>query len=77
MWQAMNETVHLGDWISANASDTKRNRYSNIEEFVEKITLITTKGKSPIWMWYRGDLREFSHGTRLSAAKTTSVSSRK
>ena len=30
MWQTINGTVHLGDWISANASDMKRNRYSNI-----------------------------------------------
>ena len=31
MWQAINGTVHLGDWISTNASDMKkRNRYSNI-----------------------------------------------
>ncbi|MDZ8030432.1 FAD-binding oxidoreductase [Nostoc sp. DedSLP04] len=34
----------LGGWISTNASGMKKNRYGNIEQIVENITLITPKG---------------------------------
>lgn len=39
------ELSTLGGWISTNASGMKKNRYGNIEEIVEKITLITPKGE--------------------------------
>ncbi|MBE9144077.1 FAD-binding oxidoreductase [Planktothrix mougeotii] len=34
----------LGGWISTNASGMKKNRYGNIEQIVENITLITPTG---------------------------------
>ena len=34
----------LGGWISTNASGMKRNRYGNIEDIVQNVTLITTEG---------------------------------
>ncbi len=39
------ELSTLGGWISTNASGMKKNRYGNIEEIVEKITLITPQGE--------------------------------
>ncbi len=39
------ELSTLGGWISTNASGMKKNRYGNIEDIVEKITLITPKGE--------------------------------
>jgi len=38
------ELSTLGGWISTNASGMKRNRYGNIEEIVEDITLVTPEG---------------------------------
>ncbi|MFQ5739943.1 MAG: FAD-binding oxidoreductase [Acidobacteriota bacterium] len=38
------ELSTLGGWISTNASGMKKNRYGNIEQIVEKITLITPEG---------------------------------
>ncbi len=38
------ELSTLGGWISTNASGMKRNRYGNIEEVVEDITLVTPLG---------------------------------
>ena len=34
----------LGGWISTNASGMKKNRYGNIEQIIENITLITPQG---------------------------------
>ena len=34
----------LGGWIATNASGMKKNRYGNIEEIVENITMITPQG---------------------------------
>ena len=34
----------LGGWISTNASGMKKNRYGNIEDIIENITMITPKG---------------------------------
>lgn len=39
------ELSTLGGWISTNASGMKKNRYGNIEEIVERITLITPQGE--------------------------------
>lgn len=39
------ELSTLGGWISTNASGMKKNRYGNIEQIVEKITLITPQGE--------------------------------
>ncbi len=39
------ELSTLGGWISTNASGMKKNRYGNIEEIVERITLVTPKGE--------------------------------
>jgi alkyldihydroxyacetonephosphate synthase len=38
------ELSTLGGWIATNASGMKKNRYGNIEEVVENITLITPEG---------------------------------
>ena len=35
----------LGGWIATNASGMKKNRYGNIEQIVENITMITPRGK--------------------------------
>lgn len=35
----------LGGWISTNASGMKKNRYGNIEDIVERITMVTPTGK--------------------------------
>ena len=34
----------LGGWISTNASGMKRNRYGNIEDIVQNVTMITAEG---------------------------------
>ena len=39
------ELSTLGGWISTNASGMKKNRYGNIEEIVEQITMITPEGE--------------------------------
>ncbi|MFQ5741626.1 MAG: FAD-binding oxidoreductase [Acidobacteriota bacterium] len=39
------ELSTLGGWISTNASGMKKNRYGNIEQIVEKITMITPAGE--------------------------------
>ncbi len=39
------ELSTLGGWISTNASGMKKNRYGNIEQIVEKITMITPRGR--------------------------------
>ncbi len=39
------ELSTLGGWISTNASGMKKNRYGNIEQIVEKITIITPEGR--------------------------------
>ena len=39
------ELSTLGGWISTNASGMKKNRYGNIEQIVENITLITPQGR--------------------------------
>ncbi len=39
------ELSTLGGWISTNASGMKKNRYGNIEEIVDKITLISPLGE--------------------------------
>ncbi len=39
------ELSTLGGWISTNASGMKKNRYGNIEQIVEKITMITPQGE--------------------------------
>ncbi|NES18224.1 MAG: FAD-binding oxidoreductase, partial [Symploca sp. SIO3E6] len=38
------ELSTLGGWIATNASGMKKNRYGNIEQIVEKITLLTPTG---------------------------------
>jgi alkyldihydroxyacetonephosphate synthase len=38
------ELSTLGGWIATNASGMKKNRYGNIEDLVEQITLITPSG---------------------------------
>ena len=38
------ELSTLGGWIATNASGMKRNRYGNIEDVVENVTLITPSG---------------------------------
>ena len=38
------ELSTLGGWIATNASGMKKNRYGNIEELVEEITMITAEG---------------------------------
>ncbi|MFO7664511.1 MAG: FAD-binding oxidoreductase, partial [Chloroflexota bacterium] len=38
------ELSTLGGWIATNASGMKKNRYGNIEDIVENITLVTAKG---------------------------------
>jgi len=38
------ELSTLGGWIATNASGMKKNRYGNIEEVVEKITMVTPLG---------------------------------
>lgn len=38
------ELSTLGGWIATNASGMKKNRYGNIEELVEQITLVTPRG---------------------------------
>jgi alkyldihydroxyacetonephosphate synthase len=38
------ELSTLGGWIATNASGMKKNRYGNIEQLVENITLITPEG---------------------------------
>jgi alkyldihydroxyacetonephosphate synthase len=38
------ELSTLGGWIATNASGMKKNRYGNIEDIVENITLVTVKG---------------------------------
>ena len=38
------ELSTLGGWISTNASGMKKNRYGNIEQIVEKITMLTPQG---------------------------------
>ncbi|MEJ2079578.1 MAG: FAD-binding oxidoreductase [Acidobacteriota bacterium] len=38
------ELSTLGGWIATNASGMKKNRYGNIEQLVEQITLITPSG---------------------------------
>ena len=38
------ELSTLGGWIATNASGMKKNRYGNIEQIVENITLITPEG---------------------------------
>ena len=39
------ELSTLGGWIATNASGMKKNRYGNIEDIVENITLVTPFGK--------------------------------
>lgn len=38
------ELSTLGGWIATNASGMKKNRYGNIEEVVENVTLVTPRG---------------------------------
>ena len=38
------ELSTLGGWIATNASGMKKNRYGNIEDIVENVTMITPKG---------------------------------
>ena len=38
------ELSTLGGWIATNASGMKRNRYGNIEDIVENVTLVTPSG---------------------------------
>jgi alkyldihydroxyacetonephosphate synthase len=38
------ELSTVGGWISTNASGMKKNRYGNIEDIVERVTLLTTRG---------------------------------
>ncbi len=38
------ELSTLGGWIATNASGMKKNRYGNIEEVVEKVTMVTPLG---------------------------------
>ena len=39
------ELSTLGGWISTSASGMKKNRYGNIEEIVEQVTMITSEGE--------------------------------
>lgn len=42
----------LGGWISTRASGMKKNTYGNIEDIVNNITIVTSKGtytKSALW----------------------------
>ncbi|MEM9155615.1 MAG: FAD-binding oxidoreductase, partial [Cyanobacteria bacterium P01_F01_bin.33] len=39
------ELSTLGGWIATNASGMKKNRYGNIEDIVENITLVTPSGR--------------------------------
>ncbi len=39
------ELSTLGGWISTNASGMKKNRYGNIEDIVDKVTLISPQGE--------------------------------
>jgi alkyldihydroxyacetonephosphate synthase len=44
----------LGGWISTRASGMKKNTYGNIEDIVQNITLVTSKGTySKISAWPR------------------------
>ena len=38
------ELSTLGGWIATNASGMKKNRYGNIEDLVENVTLVTPNG---------------------------------
>ena len=38
------ELSTLGGWVATNASGMKRNRYGNIEDIVENVTLVTPSG---------------------------------
>ncbi len=38
------ELSTLGGWVATNASGMKKNRYGNIEQIVEKITMVTPEG---------------------------------
>lgn len=38
------ELSTLGGWIATNASGMKKNRYGNIEDIVENVTMVTPKG---------------------------------
>lgn len=38
------ELSTLGGWIATNASGMKKNRYGNIEDIVENVTMVTTEG---------------------------------
>ncbi|MCP4424085.1 MAG: FAD-binding oxidoreductase [Chloroflexi bacterium] len=39
------ELSTLGGWIATNASGMKKNRYGNIEDIVENVTMTTTQGR--------------------------------
>ena len=39
------ELSTLGGWIATNASGMKKNRYGNIEDIVENVTLVTPAGR--------------------------------
>ena len=39
------ELSTLGGWIATNASGMKKNRYGNIEDIVENVTMITPRGR--------------------------------
>jgi alkyldihydroxyacetonephosphate synthase len=44
----------LGGWISTRASGMKKNTYGNIEDIVQNITLVTSKGTySKLAAWPR------------------------
>ncbi len=38
------ELSTLGGWIATNASGMKKNRYGNIEDIVQNVTMVTTRG---------------------------------
>ena len=38
------ELSTLGGWISTNAAGMKKNRYGNIEDIVQNVTMVTPKG---------------------------------
>ena len=38
------ELSTLGGWVATNASGMKKNRYGNIEQIVEKVTMVTPEG---------------------------------
>ena len=38
------ELSTLGGWIATNASGMKKNRYGNIEDIVENVTMVTPRG---------------------------------